>query len=147
MYKYFDESYRKDCRKQLVNYIYNKLKKTKCPTKIWAFIIKACHFTFPYLTLIVFLSTPIWIGIITLFMVLFFLLMYIYLKGCFVSHLEYKLNKKNFINIVDPYLILIDYPINNESRYIGTFIIGLFYFSLIILILYIRLKWINSIKN
>ena len=58
-----------------------------------------------------------------------------------------QLNKKNFINIVDPYLILMDYPINNESRYKGTFIIGLFYFCTIILILYIRLKWIHLIKN
>ena len=147
MYKYFEESYRKDSRKQLVNYIYNKLKKTKCPTKIWAFIIKACHFTFPYLTFIVFLLCPIWIGIIFLFIVLLFLLMYIYLKGCFITHLEYKLNKKNFINIIDTYLVFMDYPINNDTRYIGTFIIALSYFCTIIPILYIRLKWIHFIKN
>ena len=37
MYKYFDESYRKDCRKQLVNYIYNKLKKNKMSYKNMGF--------------------------------------------------------------------------------------------------------------
>lgn len=139
MYKYLDEVYRKDCRKQLVNYIYNKLKKTKCSTKIWAFIIKAIHFTFPYLTFIIFLLSPLWMGIIFLFIVFLFLLMYIYFKGCFITHLEYKLNKKNFINIIDPYLVFMDYPINNEMRYKGTFLIGLIYFCTILPIMYIRL--------
>ena len=36
------------------------------------------------------------------FCILFgFMFLYIYLQGCFITHLEYKLNKKNFINIID----------------------------------------------
>ena len=98
MDKYLNESYRKGCRKCLVNSIYNFLIKTKYPKNYLAFMIKSWHYTFPYMTMFVFLFAPLWMGFILTLVLFIFTILYIYLKGCFVSHLEYKLCKKNFIN-------------------------------------------------
>jgi len=144
MVKYLEESYRKDCRKKLVNFIYNYLVQTKYSNEILAFMIKAWHFTFAYMTIFVFLFAPLWMGSILSFILLTFLGLYIYLKGCFISHLEYKLCKKDFINIVDPYLIAMDYDITDNNRYTGTIIIGVIYFCITLPILFYR---INNLKN
>ena len=69
-----------------------------------------------------------------------FIILYIYLKGCFISHLEYKLYKKKFINIVDPYLILLNDDITNENRYKGTLIIALLFMCFVLSILFYRIK-------
>jgi hypothetical protein len=143
MIKYLDETYRKECRNNLVYFLYDLLNQTKYPNDIIAFMIKAWHFTFVYMAIFVFLFAPIWMGIILTFILLFLLAVYIYLKGCFVSHLEYKLCKKDFINIIDPYLIAMNYDITNENRYIGTIIIVVLYFCLILPILFYRINLKN----
>jgi hypothetical protein len=107
-------------------------------------MIKAWHFTFAYMTIFVFLFAPLWMGAILSFILLTFLGLYIYLKGCFISHLEYKLCKKDFINIVDPYLIAMDYDITDDNRYTGTIIIVIIYFCITLPILFYR---INNLKN
>ena len=61
--------------------------------------------------------------------------------GCFLSHLEYKLNSKDFINIIDPYLITMNYDITNENRYIGTSIISSIYFFITISIFFYRMNY------
>ena len=91
------------------------------------------------MTIFVFLFAPLWMGFILTFVLFMFTILYIYFKGCFVSNLEYKLYKKNFINIIDPYLITMNYPINNETRYTGTLIVVLMYFCVVISILYNRI--------
>lgn len=139
-YKYFEESYRRDCRKRLVNNIHNYLVKTKYPPRIIAFLIKSFHFSFPYLLTIIFLFAPLQL-VYSIFTIMWlFIILYIYLKGCFISHLEYKLYKKKFINIVDPYLILLNYDITNENRYKGTLIIALLFMCFVLSILFYRIK-------
>ncbi len=140
---YFDDRFRKECRTNLVNFCYNKLKNTKCSRKIWAFIIKAWHFTFPYMAMFIFIFGKLNIALFLFGLLIMAFLLYIYLKGCFISHLEYKLYSKNYINIIDPYLICLDYPITNENRYWTTLYIALSYFLIVILILYVRLKIYN----
>tara|TARA_B100001059_G_scaffold182121_1_gene183252 strand:- start:25 stop:450 length:426 start_codon:yes stop_codon:yes gene_type:complete len=141
MIKYFEESYRKDCRKRLVDFLYNYLIQTRYPNDIIAFMIKSWHFTFAYMAVVILLFAPISIGIILTIFLLFYLILFFYLKGCFVSHLEYKLNNHNFINIVDPYIISMNYDITNENRYIGTMAIALVYFCITIPVLFYRMNY------
>ena len=141
MIRYFEESYRKECRKSLVDFLYKYLKQTKYPTNILAFIVKAWHFTIGYMSIFILLFAPMWVGMIAIIVSLIVLLLFIYLKGCFISHLEYKLNSTDFINIVDPYLIIMNYDITNENRYTGTGIISLTYFFIIISILFYRMNY------
>ena len=135
---YFDITYRKTLRKRLVNSIYDRLIKTKFTPEMLAFMIKSHHFTFPLATFFIYLYAPLQLIYIVLFIQFIFLGLFIYLHGCFVTHLEYKLNKKKFINIIDPYLMYFDYPLNNDTRHFGTMCVVTVYCISIAPILYFR---------
>jgi hypothetical protein len=146
----FDMEYRKKYRKQLVNYLYDKILDTSYPPNISAFVVKAIHFMIPYIVYIICLFAPLWLGIVALVVSLLFwglfivsLLfwgLFIYLNGCFLSNIEYKLDSERFINIIDPYLVMFGYPINDENRYSGTIYLVYLYFAIVFSILYIRFK-------
>ena len=137
---YFDMDYRKKCRKQLVNYLYNKIIDTSYPPNISAFVMKAIHFMIPYIVYIICLFAPLWLGIFALVVSLLFWGLFTYLNGCFLSNIEYKLDNDRFINIIDPYLVMFGYPISHENRYNGTSYLVYLYFVILFSILYIRFK-------
>ena len=151
MYKYFDkyfeDTYRRNCRKELANYIYQKIDDAPYPNHICAFVIKAIHLITPQLTYLIYLFAPLGLGMFTLILSLLSWTLFIYLKGCFVSNIEYKLNSDHFVNIVDPYLVIFGYPVNSETRYDVTVYLVMFYFITSFIILYIRLKMRSFIKN
>jgi hypothetical protein len=148
MDKYFEDSYRRKCRKDLANYFYQNINDpTGQYNHIWAFVIKAFHFTVPIYACLIYLCGPLWLGLITLFLSLCSWSLFMYLKGCFVSNVEYKLNSDNFINIIDPYLVMSGYPITEETRYKGTQYIVLIHFIIAFAILYFRLKMRHFTKN
>jgi hypothetical protein len=62
----FDMEYRKKYRKQLVNYLYDKILDTSYPPNISAFVVKAIHFMIPYIVYIICLFAPLWLGIVAL---------------------------------------------------------------------------------
>lgn len=138
MTDYFDINYRKNLRKRLVDYIYNYLKNTRFPPDVMAFMIKAHHFTFPLATYFIFLYAPLILVYMVFFTEFIFAILYVYLHGCFISHLEYKLHKKKFINISDPILLLFNYPINKENQFNATLYAVIVYFISVIFILLIR---------
>ncbi len=148
MDKYFEDSYRRKCRKDLANYFYQNINDpTGQYNHIWAFVIKAFHFTVPIYACLIYISAPIWLGLFTLVLSLCSWSLFMYLKGCFVSNVEYKLNSDNFINIIDPYLVMCGYPITEETRYNGTQYIVLIHFIIAFAILYFRLKMRHFTKN
>lgn len=136
----FDMEYRKKYRKQLVNYLYDKILDTSYPPNICAFVVKAIHFMIPYIVYIICSFAPLWLGIVALVVSLLFWGLFIYLNGCFLSNIEYKLDSDRFINIIDPYLVMFGYPISDENRYSGTIYLVYLYFSIVFSILYIRFK-------
>ena len=136
----FDIEYRKKYRKQLVNYLYDKILDTSYPPNISAFVVKAIHFMIPYIVYIICLFAPLWLGIVALVVSLLFWGLFLYLNGCFLSNIEYKLDSGRFINIIDPYLVMFGYPINDENRYSGTIYLVYLYFAIVFSILYIRFK-------
>lgn len=148
MEKYFEDSYRRKCRKDLANYFYQNINDpTGQYNHMWAFVIKAFHFTVPIYACLIYLCGPIWLGLITLVLSLCSWSLFMYLKGCFVSNVEYKLNSDNFINIIDPYLVMCGYPITEDTRYNGTQYIVLIHFIIAFAILYFRLKMRHFTKN
>ena len=136
----FDMEYRKKYRKQLVTYLYEKILDTSYPPNISAFVIKSIHFIIPYIVYIICLFAPLWLGIFALVVSLLFWGLFTYLNGCFLSNIEYKLDSYRFINIIDPYLVMFGYPINDENRYGGTIYLVYLYFAILFSILYIRFK-------
>ena len=148
MDKYFEDSYRRNCRKDLANYFYQNINDpTGQYNHIWAFVIKSFHFTVPIYACLIYLCGPLWLGLFTLVLSICSWCLFMYLKGCFVSNVEYKLNSDNFINIIDPYLVMCGYPITVETRYNGTQYIVLIHFIIAFAILYFRLKMRHFTKN
>ena len=147
MDSFFNIENRKKYRKQLVAYLYDKIIETSYPPNISAFAIKAFHFMLPYMAYLIFIFSPIWLSTIVLVITILVWCLFYYLKGCFLSNLEYKLDSDNFVNIVDPYLVMFDYPVNNQTRYDATLYLVLAFFSVSFSILYIRLKMRHFIKN
>jgi len=148
MDKYFEDSYRRNCRKDLANYFYQNINDpTGQYNHIWAFVIKSFHFTVPIYACLIYLCGPLWLGLFTLVLSICSWCLFMYLKGCFVSNVEYKLNSDNFINIIDPYLVMCGYPITEDTRYNGTQYIVLIHFIIAFAILYFRLKMRHFTKN
>ena len=52
----------------------------------------------------------------------------------------YKLYSKNFINIIDPYIMLFNYKITNDNRFYGTFTIAFIYFLVVSIVLFYRFQ-------
>jgi len=138
MKNYFDIEYRKKCRKELVYYLYDCIINTNYPPSLCMFVIKSCHLVFPYISILLTMFAPIPLGILLTSISFISFGLFIYFKGCFVSHLEYKLDNTNFINIMDPYLVTLNWEINEENRYNITLYMVSLYFILMFTILYFR---------
>jgi len=138
MQSYFEDSYRISCRKELANFFYQIINGQH--NHIWAFVIKANHFTFPSYGILIYLCCPLWMCLTTLVLSLFTWAGFIYLKGCFISSVEYKLDSDNFINIIDPFLVICGYPITDDTRYTFTQYIASVHFIIVFAILYFRFK-------
>jgi hypothetical protein len=136
----FDIKYRKKCRKRLVEYLYGLLIRTNIPYPILAFVLKATHFFISYfiLLLVIFMPLPVCFLLTCLSILTFGL--FLYFKGCFLSQLEYKLDDKDFINIVDLYLAIVGWDINEENRYTITMYVVYLYFATLFSILYWRMN-------
>lgn len=92
--------------------------------------IRAVHFNQPIYMLFFIIFGPKWMADIGLLGVFITLILFIYLRGCWLSHLEKRICDDD-INIVDAWLefsgITIDYndkALLNQQRYTATFIIG-----------------------
>lgn len=140
MFESFSYENRKKQRAYLVKYIYKHLKNTKIPKEILAFTIKSLHFSIFNLIIILCFYGPKFLALSGIIFSAMFVPLYIYFDGCFVSILEYKLLKKNFVNVIDPYLVLIGYEINEPNRRFFTIILVIWYFFVCITTFLYRFK-------
>ena len=143
MTSFFSKSTRKQFRKKIVTFLYDLIKISKVNENVVSYVIKSWHFVFPYMSFLIYMSAPIVLGYTLLIILLLFWGLFLYLEGCFLSYLEFKLNKESYVNVMDPYLLLGGCELTNENRYNMTILIVNFYFLISFLIVYIRLK----IKN
>lgn len=106
--------------------------------------IRAYHFNLPvYIYLAVFFTSKT-MADIALFGVLFILLSFIYLRGCWLSLLERRICTDD-VNIVDAWIEWIgikphydDKTLLNKQRYKATFIIGGIWLSAVLITYYLR---------
>tara|TARA_B100001063_G_scaffold242526_1_gene271335 strand:- start:9772 stop:10272 length:501 start_codon:yes stop_codon:yes gene_type:complete len=152
----FNRVYRKSLRSNIVNNIIQRIEKSKLPKKTVLFIIKSFHFQTPihFISILIFMSS--WLIMIFIIPLFIAFLLYIYFDGCFVTHLEYKLskliqeeNKNNVnsidiknntdnVNIIDPFLLLLNIEINEDNRYWYTLYISIIYLFVSIAIIQIK---------
>jgi len=127
----FSKESRKANRKLLVDFVFNLLKSVNMPNKVKAFLVRSIHFHTPGVFFLFFSLLKFNIAILFLIPLLIVFTMFFYFEGCFITIVEYKLDKKNHINIIDPYLYLSNIEINDENRYKYTLIISLIYFTVV----------------
>lgn len=133
--------YKKSIRDKLINYLYYFIDNSIIPNNVWLMMIRSWHFMTPYTSIYSYLYAPLYINVIVLFTMICTLMLYIYFEGCFISILEYKLekNKEDYVNIIDPWVYLLsDKEANTENRYKITAFIAMNYFILAGLIFYYR---------
>jgi hypothetical protein len=135
---FLNYDYRIKLRKKLVNYLYKKLKETNIPNEVLSFMVKCWHFSIFYMVFLLCIFAPKFYGITGVIISGLFVPIYYYFDGCFVSYLEYKLSKKKYVNVIDPYLGLLGYDINDENRKWITPKVAFYYFNLNYLFLFIR---------
>lgn len=126
----FSKEFRRTKRKELTILILDHINHFNMPHHVIEFVIKSFHFQHIFLSYfsLFFLPTNLFIFVFFLSLILFFL--FIYLDGCVLSNVEYKLskNKQKFINIIDPILYVLGKDINTNNRYFYTLFFAISYF-------------------
>lgn len=136
----FKKEYRKNVKNKLVNYLYSlylRNKDDRYSDDLIVFTIKALHLVHPLNCLVVMFFAPKIISITTFFSVVLVLIMFIYLDGCFLSSLEYKINKLD-VTIADPMIMLFKDDITTENRIFYSITTIIIYLIFSLLILYFR---------
>ena len=124
-------------RKILVNDCINNLRKTGLPDETLGFLLKSLHFHTPWYHMIYFMFLPKPFALLAVVPLLAAFFLFMYLDGCFLTIVEYKLCK-NDMNIIDPYILLGGDEITPTTRYWYTFAISSLYCVLVAIILYCR---------
>ena len=114
-------------RDTIVKIILTILDKINLPNKIKAFIIKSMHMQAPINGFTLIVLSNFRVGICIYFMFVLVFILFFYFNGCFITIVEYKLDKENFINIADPYLYMTNSELTDENRYYSIIYIGIFY--------------------
>ena len=131
-------------KKELVNYILNGIEKSKMPNNVWLLIIKSIHITTPGYCLIIFLLGSFELSMFFLTLLNITLLLFLYFNGCFLTTIENKLEKDS-VNIIDPYIYLMNDIPNKNNRFYYTLQLSFFYFLVTAFIFYFR--HFNKLNN
>ena len=116
-YTYFSREWRNLQRKRFVDYLHTILKSDhEESNKMMSFSMKCIHFSFPILLVPIVMLSPGWVVYVLFISCILMKIIFWYFNGCFLSNLEYKLNKENDVNVVDPLVFAIGKKISKESR-------------------------------
>ena len=128
---------KKELISKLLKYIEKFSKITGLSNKSIGTFIRTFHLTSPFFIIFVTIHAP---DLYVLFFGLFYLgviLMFIFLKGCFLSRIEMELLNDDFF-VTDPFLEILRIEINNKNRLQLTYIVGAVFLIFYLLLLYIR---------
>lgn len=125
----------------IVKFILTALDTINLPNKIKAFIIKSIHVQAPINGISIIILSNFRIGICIYMIFVFVFALFFYFKGCFITIVEYKLDKENFMNIADPYLHLSNSELTDENRYYSIIYIGILYMIISAWILLYKYKY------
>ena len=116
-YSYFSTESRNAQRKMLTNFLYDSLRRDDEVSNMHiSFVIKSIHFLAPFLMILAGVFAPMWIVYSLFILCILTKILFWYLNGCFLSSVEYKLNKKLDINVVDPLVLAFGEEITAKSR-------------------------------
>ena len=114
----FSKEYRKQVKTRLVDWLYScytENKDERYSDDLMVFFIKAWHMYHPITCLFIMGFGPYWFAMFTFWTIILVLVMFIYLNGCFLSTLEYKINGLD-VTIADPIIMLFKDDITYKNR-------------------------------
>ena len=114
----FSKEYRKQVKKNMVDWLFEKykeMKNDKYSDDLMVFCIKAGHMYHPITCLLIMWLAPYWFAMFTFLTIIGVLIMFVYLNGCFLSTLEYKINNLD-VTIADPIIMLFGGDITYANR-------------------------------
>lgn len=127
----------KEIKTAIIDCLERKCRNTRLSDKSIGYILRGHHITTPTNFLIIALFAPIfWFHLIIIFMVIS-LCFYFIFGGCFLTKLEQRFCKDEFI-FTDPFLELLGIEINKTTRYHASYIIGGSFMILTFFIYYYR---------
>jgi len=130
---------RKRQRKKIVNYISRKIHNNlNYPQEKIGAILKSFHIIGHFYLMILCLFFSYKFAIYCLVFQLAVGILYIYFSGCLLTVIEYKLTNNFDLNITDPYLNILNIPINNINRRNITYKAILFFILYYIVIAYLK---------
>ena len=128
----------------IINFLFNICNKIPISNNILGQWIKSSHFISPFAILFIILYGPIFLTKLCFIFMIISGILFIYLRGCFLSELEKKLCNNN-INIVDIIIEIFQGKINynnkkkiSNDRYNYTIKIGIIFFILVFIFSYYR---------
>lgn len=128
-------------RDTIVKIILTILDKINIPNKIKAFMIRSMHMQAPINGIALIILSKFRVGICIYAMFACVFILFFYFNGCFLTIIEYKLDKENFINIADPYLHVTNSELTDENRYYSIIYIGILYMIVCSWILLYKYKY------
>jgi hypothetical protein len=124
-------------KEQFMNSLKNMCDKSIFDNKTLGIIIRSMHLNAPINMLIVASFAPKLLVIFNTIVLSISATLFVLFNGCFLSKIEYYLCKDSF-TIVDPFLIAMDFDVNNINRNIITYYGLTFYVYIYLSILYFR---------
>ena len=116
-YSYFSTESRNAQRKMLTNFLYDSLRRDDEVSNMHiSFVIKSIHFLAPFLMILAGVFAPMRVVYSLFILCILTKILFWYLNGCFLSSVEYKLNKKLDINVVDPLVLAFGEEITAKTR-------------------------------
>jgi hypothetical protein len=107
----------------IINYLLSSLYNTGLSPQSIGHLLRAFHFSIPFVCIFFILQNNWNLNIISIFIVLGSVLAFILFQGCFMTKMESMLLEDGF-TVVDPMLEILGFEITYESRYYITVVMG-----------------------
>jgi hypothetical protein len=122
-YNMLEKEEKRERRKKIVEYILKQIRKSEFPDRLSGFLLRCLHLHLPIYLLLMILYFPLIIANIVIVISILILIGYIYYGGCILTSVEKELCKGEesiedivYITIVDPFILLNNEKISNETR-------------------------------
>jgi hypothetical protein len=132
-------------RRRINDFIIEQFDKYNIDKKIISFVLKSLHFSSAFFILFCFAFFDYNVYLIMMQIFLFIvMLMYLYFRACILSILEFKLNRDNDSNVIDPLLYILGLKITNKNRYLITLFFIMVYNLMVIMVIMLRRAILNK---
>ena len=138
----FSLDYRNSLKRKLADYIYNTVKSDTYTGEQVSFIIKSTHLHMIFYCMLLILFAGYRYALSSYIFAWAVFLLFIYLNGCFLTLVEYKLDNQN-VTIVDPVIMLFGDKTTKKNRMYYSIISVCVYLFIATIVMSRRFDWLK----